>query len=704
MMESPSRAGGFHAPALNDGGVVGNRHAMLGIGMTAVGAACLGFGIVRLAVSIRTGAATPWWADAGACAVVAALFTWYRRDRDRRYAVALNGTALAAVASILIPIAYGLTSSVWWLSLVGFSMVLLARRGEAIAWAVGTPVLAAVAILVEPSIRIAGAAPESGLELFLEKTVFMVVLVAVAGAFRNVSEAHSRDLKDREERYHSVFSVSADSLLFFDLEDGRILDANPAACRLYGYSRDELREKTLIELSAEPAETSRAIVERTPFVALRRHRRKDGSEISVEAVARMFRQQGRKIIVVCLRDIGARLAAERELNLLTAEENGLREQLAQAQRMESIGRLAGGVAHDFNNLLTVILGNADRLRDAVPADDEFRSGLEDIVKAGNRAADLTRQLLAFSRRQMLEFRNLDLALVLGEIDRMLRRLIGERILVEVSSEPGVPPIRADRSQLEQVIVNLVLNARDAMPEGGRLSISLRAVVLVEPLITSSEVVPPGSWVVLEVRDTGHGMDAGTVARVFEPFFTTKPFGSGTGLGLATVYGIVKQTGGYIVVESRPGAGAAFRIFFSPADGAAAKDAVKVAAAALACGSETILVAEDEESVRNLLEGHLVSAGFHVLKAANGQEAIALLGRWNGRIHLLVTDVVMPGPSGPELARHLSDLNRDLKVLLISGYSPDSETTDAAARMGWRFLPKPFNRAGLLEAVRAALGA
>jgi PAS domain S-box-containing protein len=704
MMEPPSRAGEFRPPALNATGVVGNRHAMLGIGMIAVAAACLGFGIVRLAVSIRTGAATPWWADAGACMVVAALFTWYRRDRDRRYAVALNGTALAAVASILIPIAYGLTSSVWWLSLVGFSMVLLARRGEAIAWAVGTPVLAAVAILVEPSIRIGGAAPESGLELFLEKTVFMVVLVAVAGAFRNVSEAHSRDLKDREERYHSVFSVSADSLLFFDLEDGRILDANPAACRLYGYSRDELREKTLIDLSAEPAETSRAIVERTPFVALRRHRRKDGSEISVEAVARMFRQQGRRIIVVCLRDIGARLAAERELTLLTAEENGLREQLAQAQRMESIGRLAGGVAHDFNNLLTVILGNADRLRDAVPADDEYRSGLEDIVKAGNRAADLTRQLLAFSRRQMLEFRNIDLALVLGEIDRMLRRLIGERIMVEVSSEPGVPPIRADRSQIEQVVVNLVLNARDAMPEGGRLSISLRTVVLVEPLITSSEVVPPGSWVVLEIRDTGHGMDAGTVARVFEPFFTTKPFGSGTGLGLATVYGIVKQTGGYIVVESRPGAGAAFRIFFSPVENAEAKDAFKVAGAALARGSETILVVEDEESVRNLLEGHLASAGFHVLKAGNGQEAIALLSRRNARIQLLVTDVVMPGPSGPELARHLSDLNRDLKVLLISGYSPDSETTDAAARMGWRFLPKPFSRAGLLEAVRAALGA
>ena len=669
--------------------------------MTAVAAACLGFGIVRLAVLLRTGATTPWWADGGACAAVAALFYWYRRDRDRRYAVALNGTALAAVVAILVPIAYGLTSSVWWLSLVGFSMVLLGRRKEAIAWAVGTPVLAAVVILVEPSIRIQGAAPESGLELFLEKTVFMVVLVAVAGAFRNVSEAHSRDLQDREERYHSVFSVSADSLLFFDRKDGRILDANPAACRMYRYSRDELREKTLIDLSAEPAETSRAIVERTPFVALRRHRRKDGSEISVEAVARKFRQQGREIVVVCLRDIGARLAAERELTLLAAEENGLREQLAQAQRMESIGRLAGGVAHDFNNLLTVILGNGDLLREQFHEGDAARASLEDMINAGNRAADLTRQLLAFGRRQIFELRNLDLGFVLSEIERMLRRLIGERVAIEIRCEPGLPPVRADRGQVEQVVANLVLNARDAMPNGGRLTITLGVSELGEPLPATPDVVPRGRWVVLEVSDTGHGMEPATLARAFEPFFTTKPFGSGTGLGLATVYGIVKQTGGYIAVESRRGAGAAFRIFFSPAAGDATTDAA--ASPAPASGSESILVVEDEESVRNLLERHLASAGYRVRTAGNAQEAIAQLGLQSPRFQLLVSDVVMPGASGPDLARQLSTLDRALKVLLVSGYSPDQETVEAASRMGWTFLPKPFSRTGLLEAVHLALG-
>jgi two-component system, cell cycle sensor histidine kinase and response regulator CckA len=786
----------------------GERRSLLLIGMAAVAAACLVFAVARLAVTLETGAPTPWWANAAGLAVLVALYLWQRRSPEARSGIAAHGTALVATIALLVPIAYGMTSTVWWLSLVGFAMVLLGRRAEALVWGIGIPVIVVLAVAAGPFVRLAGAPGESRVEAELAKTAFVVLLVAMAAAFRRLAERRAVAIRESEERYRSVFSATADGILVFDVRSGSIEDANPAACRMYGYTRDELRKTSLLRLSAEPEETARALQEKTEFVPVRRQKRRDGSEIHVEITARTFEIEGRRMGVLCSRDIGARLAAEQHARRLsaaieqvaeavvitdlsgtmlyvnpaferstgyTAEEAigqnprilssgrqtkvfyeglwntlltgfswsghlvnrrkdgrlyeeeatispvrdssgavvnyvgvkrdvsaeiALKEQLAEAQRIEAVGRLAGGVAHDFNNLLTVILGNGELLRPVVQSDAEARGGLDELMNAGQRAAALTAQLLAFGRRQMLELRQLDLVSVLSDIREMLTSLVGEQIELAVEFPPGVPPIRADRAQIEQVIVNLVLNARHAMKEGGSLSISLDQVALLEPLITRADTVPPGTWVTVEIRDTGHGMDAGTIARIFEPFFTTKPFGSGTGLGLATVYGIVKQTGGFIEVQSAVGKGTRFRIFFSPAASAASTDVLETGREV--GGSETILVVEDEPSVRALLEKQLGSAGYAVLSAENAQVALELAGRAKSRIDLLVTDVVLPGTGGPELARQLGDLRRDLKVLLISGYSPDSAAIDAAEERGWSFLPKPFSRTGLLDAVRGAI--
>ncbi len=385
---------------------------------------------------------------------------------------------------------------------------------------------------------------------------------------------------------------------------------------------------------------------------------------------------------------------------LIREEKALRQKLAHSQKLEAIGRLAGGIAHDFNNLLTVILGNGDLLKETVRRDSEARGNLSEILNAANRAAGLTQQLLAFGRRQMLRPKLLRLGTILAETETMLRRLIGEDLELVVERAEGLPLVKADRSQIEQVIVNLALNARDAMPRGGKLTFSLAVVALDEPLVTPVDTVPPGRWVTLEARDTGHGMNAETLARIFEPFFTTKEVGAGTGLGLATVYGIVKQSGGHIEVDSEVGKGTRFRIYLSPAEGRISSDALPVVT--LAGGRESVLLVEDEPSVRNLLATQLVAGGYSVLVAADAEEAMGLAGRPGTPVDLLVTDIVMPGMDGAELARRLSEARPGLKVVLVSGYTPDRETAELAAASGWHFVAKPFTPSVLLGAVRAAL--
>jgi signal transduction histidine kinase len=376
----------------------------------------------------------------------------------------------------------------------------------------------------------------------------------------------------------------------------------------------------------------------------------------------------------------------------------LQRDLAQAQKLEAIGRLAGGVAHDFNNVLTAILGSAELLMLDTPRGASTREEVEIIRDAATRAQELIRQLLAFSARQVLQPAVIDLNALVKNLGRMLRRLIGEDLALATELAPDLGAVRADAGQVEQVLVNLAVNARDAMPEGGALTIRTMNVDM-----PASADLPDGRYVLVEVADTGIGMDAATLARVFEPFFTTKERGKGTGLGLATVYGIVRQSGGQITVTSTPGAGAVFRIHLPRVDAPvdAAREVRPVTAPA--AGNETILVAEDERMVRVLIRKVLEQAGYTVLVAGGGAEALQLAERHAGRIHLLVTDIVMPEMNGRELARRLVEGRPDTKVLYLSGYADDAVERHGVLDPGTAFMQKPFTPSELARRVREVLG-
>jgi signal transduction histidine kinase len=376
----------------------------------------------------------------------------------------------------------------------------------------------------------------------------------------------------------------------------------------------------------------------------------------------------------------------------------LQQDLARAQKLEAIGRLAGGVAHDFNNVLTAILGSAELLMMDTPPGEHAREEVEIIRDAAVRAQDLIRQLLAFSARQVLQPVVLDLNDLIRDLGRMLRRLIGEDLTLDTDLAGDLGAVRADPGQVEQVLVNLAVNARDAMPDGGRLAIRTENVD-----VTDGGDVPAGPYALIEVTDTGTGMDAPTLARVFEPFFTTKERGKGTGLGLASVYGIVRQSGGHIAVTSTPGVGTSFRIHLprvdAPVDTSRAARVVSVPAA----GTETLLVAEDEQMVRVLIRKVLEQAGYTVLLASGGAEALQLAARHAGPIQMLVTDVVMPGMNGRELARRLLELRPDTKVLYLSGYADDAVERHGVLDPGTAFMQKPFSPGALASRVREVLG-
>jgi len=383
------------------------------------------------------------------------------------------------------------------------------------------------------------------------------------------------------------------------------------------------------------------------------------------------------------------------------EKKQLEDQLGLSQRLEAVGRLAGGVAHDFNNLLTVINSYAMFAINELRESDPIRADVKEIQKAGDRAAALTRQLLAFSRKQILEPEVLSLNKVVSGIESMLRRLLGEDIEIVVSLTDEIGSVEADPGQLEQVIMNLAVNARDAMPQGGRLTIETCAVELDEDYAEQHVSAAPGSYVRLSVSDTGAGIDAQTRDRIFEPFFTTKEKGKGTGLGLSTVYGIVKQSGGNIWVYSEPGQGTTFKVYLPRVD-APAIDARRKTMPVMASGSETVLVVEDEDAVRKIAERMLRMAGYHVLSAANGGEALLLCERHGDEIDLLVTDVVMPQMSGRELAERLAKLCPKIKMLFMSGYTDNAIVHHGVLDPGTRFIGKPFSGADLTRKVREVL--
>jgi signal transduction histidine kinase/CheY-like chemotaxis protein len=395
-----------------------------------------------------------------------------------------------------------------------------------------------------------------------------------------------------------------------------------------------------------------------------------------------------------VRDLAARETAAAERRLLE-------DQLRQSQKMEAVGKLAGGVAHDFNNLLTAILGYSSLLLDELPAGAPVRREIEQIQHAGQSAASLTQQLLAFSRRQILQPRVLDLNEVVRSIEPLLKRLISEDVDLQTRLSPSLAHVSADPGQIEQIIVNLAVNARDAMPGGGRLTIETADVVLDESYAAQHAGTKVGPHVMLAVSDTGRGMDLQTRERIFEPFFTTKRRGEGTGLGLATVYGIVKQSGGSIWVYSEPGHGAAFKVYL-PATTRAVTQPPAVPASKRIDGTETILVAEDQPEVRSIVRTILTRHGYTVLEAADGEEALRMLREHPGPIHLLLTDVVMPSIGGPELVRRLRETQPAIKVLYTSGYTDDAIVRHGVLEAGIAFLEKPFTPTTLLTRVREAL--
>jgi signal transduction histidine kinase len=378
------------------------------------------------------------------------------------------------------------------------------------------------------------------------------------------------------------------------------------------------------------------------------------------------------------------------------------EQFRQVQKMEAIGRLAGGVAHDFNNLLTIILGYSDLMLGKLDPGDSMRELIVQIKSAGDRAASLTRQLLAFSRQQVLAPKILDLNVIVTDTEKMLRRLIGEDITLATALDPRLGLVKADPGQIEQVIMNLVVNARDAMPEGGKLTIETRNVELDEIYAQGHPEVRRGDYAMLGVSDTGCGMDETIKARIFEPFFTTKGAGKGTGLGLATVYGIVKQSGGSIYVYSEVGRGTSFKIYLPLVEEKIPSAKCQTDLRKVPPGKETLLLVEDEEAVRAITRHVLQLCGYTILEASHGAEAIKICENNPGPIHLLMTDVVMPGMGGRQLAETLLSRQPDMKVLYLSGYTDDAVVRHGVLEAGANFLQKPFTPGSLAQKVREIL--
>jgi signal transduction histidine kinase/ActR/RegA family two-component response regulator len=426
-------------------------------------------------------------------------------------------------------------------------------------------------------------------------------------------------------------------------------------------------------------------------------RRRDGTPIWVEENARAYRGSDGQILYFegSIQDIN-------EKRLAAAEMLSLQEQLRQSQKMEAVGRLAGGIAHDFNNLLTVISGYSQLSLTTLQEKDPLRENITEIQRATERAASLTRQLLAFSRRQILDMRLIDLNLVVQDLDKMLRRVIGEDIELATLLDKNLWTVKSDPSQIEQVILNLAVNARDAMPKGGRLTIETSNVHLDQEHASAPVSVKPGPCVRLSIMDTGVGMSLEVMERAFEPFFTTKEKGRGTGLGLSTVYGIVKQSGGDVWVHSEVGRGTTFEMFFPKAEETTGALKLTSSPPDRLQGSETILLVEDEASVRILTSKTLRSYGYHILEAANGEEAIRIVQEGPEKIHLLLTDVVMPGMSGREVAERISPLFPEMKVLYISGYADSAIVHHGVLDPGTALLLKPFKPDTLAQRVRGVL--
>ncbi len=572
----------------------------------------------------------------------------------------------------------------WWLWSSAMLVMLLLTLG--------------IVSFVIPTLRLAGESTENfQLNNAVRALVALVLIFDVYIIYQQLQiYRFRRRLLQREELFRLITENAADLIAVVDAQGNRLYNS-PSYQKVLGYTTEELQSSSPFEQihpddRAEVEEASKeaflaGVGRRIEY----RMRHKDGSWRNLESTASAILNAEGKVehVVIVNRDITARRQLEGQFH--------------QAQKMEAVGRLSGGIAHDFNNLLGVITGYSEVMQEQLEPDHPLRTCVDEVLGAARRAAELTRQLLVFSRQQVLEPRVLNLNVVVSDMEKMLCRLIGEDIELTTTLDPELGRVKADVSQVEQTVMNLAVNARDAMPQGGKLTIETHNKEI-DPAFAQSHSFPvrQGHYVLLSVTDTGVGMDSVTQSRMFEPFYTTKEKGKGTGLGLSTVYGVVKQSGGYIDVVSELGHGTTFKIYLpsveEPIEPKPSAPSVSITIHA----DETILLVEDEASLRRLTRKLLEFCGYTVLEAKSVHDAVEIGRQYRGPIHLLLTDVVMPGMNGPELASQVTAARPEVKVLYMSGYTGQSFSGAGALESGSRFLQKPFTREGLAQKIRETL--
>ena len=543
--------------------------------------------------------------------------------------------------------------------------------------------------------ELAVAAMKAGANDYVTKGQLKRLIPAIE---RELREAKARATLRATEASYGTLVEHAPVGIYRSNPEGQFLSVNAAVVRMLGYeaASDVLRLDMARDVYADAAERQR-LVERDSYSDRQYDdveatwKRKDGRLLTVQLSVRAVRNEAGRVAYyeTFVRDV--------------TDQRRLQQQLLQSQKMEAVGRLAGGIAHDFNNLLTVITSYSELLLEDLPQDDHKRGDLEQVRKAADGAAALTRQLLAFSRQQVVAPRVVSLNAVVESLQKILRRVIGEDVELATQLTPELGAVRADVGQLEQVLMNLAVNARDAMPTGGKLTIETANVEHDPAYAREREAAAVRRFVMLAISDTGCGMDEATKARIFEPFFTTKGPGKGTGLGLATVYGIVRQAGGFIWVYSEPGHGTSFKIYLPQVD-APAEDLASAGSTRAPGGTETVLLVEDAAAVRAVAKQVLERLGYTVLEAPNGQVALHLAQQHRGEIHMLLTDVVMPGMSGREVAERLARARSGIKLLFASGYTDDSIVRHGILESGTAYLQKPVSPESLARKVREVLDA